>query len=402
MKLWQQVLSAVGLGIIVGFLVPQQAVHLKILGDAFLRLIHMIILPLVFSSVCLGVTSIHDPKKLGRIGAKTILLYAVTTLISVALGIAAGGIFEPGSGLHFSAVTNAPLATTLPSLGELLLNAIPTNPVKAFVDGNVLQVLIFSILFGLSMGLIGEKAEPLEKLIRALAEGMYQLTNLVIKLSPIGVFGQMAWVAATFGVQALIPLGSFLAIYYGICIFHVGVVFSSLLLWVKVSPKKIYFAAWDAAVMAFSTCSSAATLPVALDCVINKLHIRPAVANFMLPLGTTINMNGAAIFQGLSALFLSQAYGISLTFEQLITVVAVSTLSAIGAAGIPGTGFLMLSIVLTSAGIPIEGLAFLAGIDRIREMMSTVLNVLGDIVCTVVVAKQEGQIDEIQECLPPR
>lgn len=395
MKLWQQVISAVGLGILVGLLFPGQAVHLKILGDIFLRLIHMIILPLVFSSVCIGVTSIHDPKKLGRIGAKTILLYAVTTLVSVALGIGAGELFKPGAGLSFTSVQEVHHAPhSIPSLGELLLNSIPTNPIKAFVDGNVLQVLLFSILFGLSMGVLGEKAEPLDKLIRSLADGMYQLTNLVIKISPIGVFGQMAWVASNFGVKALLPLGGFLAIYYGICLVHVGVVFSGLLLSIKVSPKKVYVAAWDSIVMAFSTCSSAATLPVALDCVINKLRVRPAVANFMLPLGTTINMNGAAIFQGLSALFLSQAYGIVLSLEQLITIVAVATLSAIGAAGIPGTGFLMLSIVLTSAGIPIEGLAFLAGIDRIREMISTVLNVLGDIVCAVVVAKQEGQFEE--------
>lgn len=392
MKLWQQVLLAAFLGICTGLAFPGVGLELKILGDLFLHLIHMVILPLIFAAVCTGITAIHDPAKLGRIGGKTIFLYATTTMIAVVIGISFATIFKPGLGLEIGSVGQPIALKAAPTISDLLTNLIPKNPVKAFVDGNVLQVIFFSVLFGVSIALVGDKGKPVENLLRAIAQTMFKLTHFVIKLSPFGVFGIMAWAAASFGIKALLTLGHFLLTYYGACLFHVTFVYGGLLLLGRLSILKVLKGSRDACVMAFSTCSSSASLPVALECV-DRMGVHPSIANFMLPLGTTINMNGAAIFQGMSALFLCQAYGIELSIHQIVTLVSVATLSSVGSAGIPGTGFIMLSVVLSSVGIPLEGIALIAGVDRLREMVSTIVNILGDIVCTVFVARQEKELN---------
>ena len=393
MKLWVKILIGMFLGVIVGLIFRQDAQVFKVFGDAFLSLIHMIILPLVFASMCVGITSIHDPKKLGRIGFKTLFLYAITTIIAVAIGLFIAEFFQPGKGIVLGDQSQIHVIDTPTSISTLFVSLIPINPVKAFVEGNVLQVIFFAVLLGLAITACGKPAEPLKRAMDSLADVMYRLTQMIMNLSPYGVFAIMAWVAGTFGAQALLPMLKFLLYYYLACAIHVLVVFCSLLVGVaKVRLGPFFRGSSDAIWMAFSTCSSSATLPLAMRCAIENLGVSPSIANFMLPLGTTINMNGAAIYQGMSALFICQAYGIELTWHSIVTLVSVATLSAVGAAGIPGTGFIMLSVVLTSVGIPIEGLALLAGIDRVREMVSTVLNVLGDLVCSVVVAKQEGEL----------
>lgn len=394
MKLWMKILIAIVLGTGVGLLMGPQGEYLKPVGQIFLNLISMIIMPLVLASMVVGVTSIHDPAKLSRVGLKTLFLYASTTVIAIVIGLSFAYFFKLGSGMGL-ALPAALEIQEAPSVKEILLSIIPSNPIQALAKGDVLQVIVFAIFLGISINFAGVKGKPLLNIIESLAEVMYRLTAIVMEFSPIGVFALMVWVAGTFGVSALLPLLKFLFVYYLACIVHVGVVFCSMLKFIaKVGVLPFFKGMGDAIMMAFSTCSSSATLPVALHCAQENLGVSKNISNFMLPLGTTINMNGAALYQGMAALFIAQSYGVELSLQAVLTIVITATLAAVGAAGIPGTGFIMLSVVLSSAGIPIEGLALLAGIDRVREMVSTVLNVLGDAVCAICVSKQEGEFDE--------
>ncbi|MBA3957969.1 MAG: dicarboxylate/amino acid:cation symporter [Parachlamydiaceae bacterium] len=393
MKLWLKILIALVLGVIAGIILGPHAELLKPIGTLFLNLINMIVVLLVFASMTVGITSIHDPKKLGRVGVKTLFLYLITTAAAIVIGLTAATYFQPGAGLGLVSLTqHAPEKTA--SLGELLISIIPSNPIVAMASGNFIQIIVFSVFFGIAINLAGDKGRPLLSVMESLADVMYRLTAIVMEFSPIGVFAIMAWVAGSFGVAILVPLLKFLIAYYIACAAHMLIVFCGMLKFLaRLSPWPFFMGMRDAIMMAFTTCSSSATLPVSMYCAQRNLGISKHITNFVLPLGSTVNMNGAAIFQAMSALFIAQAYDITLSFQSLLAIVITATLSAIGAAGIPGTGFIMLSVVIASAGLPIEGLALLAGIDRLREMGSTVLNVLGDAVCAVYIAKQEGELD---------
>lgn len=389
-----KILIAIVLGTGAGLLMGPQAELLKPVGQVFLNLISMIIMPLVLASMVVGVTSIHDPAKLSRVGLKTLFLYAVTTVFAIIIGLSFAYFFKLGSGLGLVLPATLEIQEA-PSMKEIFLSTIPSNPIQALSEGNVLQVIVFAIFLGISINFAGSKGKPLLHFFESLTEVMFRLTAIVMEFSPIGVFALMAWVAGTFGVSALLPLLKFLLVYYLACGVHVGLVFCGILkLLARVPIWPFFRGMGDAIMMAFSTCSSSATLPVALHCAQENLGVSKNISNFMLPLGTTINMNGAALYQGMAALFIAHSYGLELSLQAILTIVVTATLSAVGAAGIPGTGFIMLSVVLSSAGIPIEGLALLAGIDRVREMVSTVLNVLGDTVCAIYVSKQEGEFDE--------
>lgn len=398
MKLWVKILIAIVLGVITGALLGPQAEYLKPIGDIFLSLISMIIVLLVLSSMTVGITSIHDPQKLGRVGVKTIVLYLLTTIISIVLGIAIAKGFNIGAGLVLEATVSqvASLPAESPTIAETLKSIIPSNPVAALAQGNVLQIIVFSIFLGIAINFAGEKGKPVLEFLESLADVMYRLTSIVMELSPLGVFAIMAWVAGSFGLKVLLPLAQFLLTYYLACFVHLFVVFCGILWLAGLNPWPFFRGMRDAIMVAFSTCSSSATLPVSMHCVQKNLGVSKNITSFVLPLGSTINMNGAAIFQGMSVVFVANAYGIDLDLKGLLAVVITGTLSAIGAAGIPGTGFIMLSVVFAAAGLPSQGLLLLGGIDRLREMISTVLNVLGDAVCAVYVAKQEGELDERQ------
>ena len=396
MKLWLKILIALVLGVITGLALGPEAAVFKPIGTVFLRLISMIIVLLVLASMTVGITSIHDPQKLGRVGFKTLGLYLITTLIAIAIGIFFGKLFQPGLGLDLQATSPVQLPDT-PSLSEMFISIVPNNPVDALAQGNVLQIIVFALFLGIAINFAGEKGKPVLRFLESLADVMYRLTSIVMEFSPVGVFAIMASVTGTFGATILFPLFKFLTTYYLACGVHVLLVFCGIL-WglAKLNPLPFFRGMSDAIMVAFSTCSSSATLPVSMHCAQKNLGVSKNITSFVLPLGSTINMNGAAIFQGMAAVFVAQAYGIDLGWQALLTIVVTATLSAIGAAGIPGTGFIMLSVVFISVGLPIEGLALLAGIDRVREMVSTVLNILGDAVVAVYVAKQEGEFDERQ------
>jgi dicarboxylate/amino acid:cation (Na+ or H+) symporter, DAACS family len=396
MKLWIKILIALGLGIVTGAIMGPSAEYLKPVGTAFLSLISMIIVPLVFSSMTVGITSIHDPQKLGRVGLKTLGLYIVTTLLAIAVGILFAKIFQPGLGLDLQTSGTVEVPAS-PPISEILLAIIPSNPIGSLAQGHVLQIIVFALFLGISINFAGEKGKPILEVLESVADVMYRMTSIVMEFSPIGVFAIMASVTGTFGLSVLLPLAKFLSSYYLASVFHLVVVFGSILWFgAKLNPLPFFKGMGDAIMMAFSTCSSSATLPVSMHCTQKNLGVSKNMTSFILPLGSTINMNGAAIFQGMSAIFVSQAYGIHLGWQALVTLVVTATLSSIGAAGIPGTGFIMLSAVFASVGIPIEGLALLAGIDRMREMVSSVLNILGDAVVAVTIAKQEGELNESQ------
>lgn len=406
MKLWVKILLALVFGVIFGGMLNQdypQLFHsidqnlLDPLGSIFLNLINMIIVPLVLSSMTVGITSIHDPQKLGRVGIKVILIYLITTAIAIGIGLSVATIFQPGEGLELSGGPTDLLIKEAPTIKEIILSIVPKNPIASLVSENVLQIIVFSVFLGLSINFAGDKGRPLRDFLESLAETMYKLTGIVMEFSPIGVFAIMASVTGKFGWSVLKPLSHFLFAYYFACGIHVFFIFCGLLWFIaKLNPWHFFRGMGDAIMMAFSTCSSSATLPVSMHCVQRNLGVSKNLTSFILPLGSTVNMNGSAIYQGMAAIFVSQVYGIHLDWSALLTIVLTATLSAVGAAGIPGTGFLMLSAVLTSAGLPTEGLGILLGIDRLREMVSTVLNILGDAVVAVVVAKQEGELDERQ------
>jgi Na+/H+-dicarboxylate symporter len=395
MKLWMKIFLGLLLGAITGLMLGPQAVYLKPLGTIFLNLINMIIVLLVLSSMAVGITSIHDPKKLGRVGGKSLSIYFITTTIAVLTGILLANLFQVGQALNLEA-TSIESAKAL-TISEILVGIIPSNPIAALVSGNILQIIVFALFLGIAINFAGEKGKPLLNVLESLSDVMYRLTSIIMEFSPIGVFGLMAWVTGNFGLTLLIPLFKFLGVYYLACAIHFLVVYCNLLKWMaKLQIWPFIRGMGDAIMMAFSTGSSAATLPVAMHCLQENLGVSKNIAGFVLPLGISFNMNGTAIFQTMAAVFVANAYGLALDLQGYFTLIVTAILSAIGTAGVPGGGFIMLSAVLSSVGLPLEGLAILAGIDRLREMVTTVLNILGDAVVTVYMAKQEDELNEYQ------
>lgn len=394
MKLWMKIVIALVLGMIVGYLLGPHAAYLKIVGDLFLRLINMIVIPLVFSSMTVGITSIHDPQKLGRVGIKTLLVYLVTMVIAILFALSFGMLIKPGAGLELKS-TSVLNIEQLPSVGKIFLDMIPSNPIQSMSSGNVLQVIVFSIFLGIAINFAGTKGKPVLQLLEAVSDVMLRLTSIVMEFAPFGVFAIMAWVSGTFGFEVIIQLAKFLLTYYLCGCVHILVVFCGILWFLaRLKPLPFFRGSSDALLVAFSTCSSSATLPVMMHCAQANLGVPKQISSFVLPLGSTVNMNGAAMFQGMAAIFVAQAYGIDLTLQQIALITLTATLAAIGAAGIPGSGLIMLSLVFNSVGLPMEGIGILLGVDRLREMFSTTMNVMGDLVTSVYIARSEGELNE--------
>lgn len=394
MKLWKKMLIGIALGILTGVILGPHAHYLKPVGTIFLGLLNMLVVLLVFSSLTVGITSINDMRKLGRVGLKTILLYLATTAIAIILGLAVAKLINPGAGLGLNHGSDIKIDET-PEIINIFLSLVPSNPIGSLANGNILQVIVFSIFLGLGINFAGEKGKPVARVLESLSEVMFKITAIVMNLAPYGIFAIMAWVAGTFGVAILFPLLKLVLAHYITCIIHLVVVFGGILIFMaKVRVLPFFKGMSDAMAIAASTTSSSATLPASLHCVEENLGVPKSIASFVLPLGSTINMNGTAIFQGIAAVFIAQAYGITLGWESLLLIVVTATLSAVGCAGIPGGGLVTLSIVLGSVGLPLEGIAIIAGIDRLRDIIGTVINILGDAVVAVYVAKSEGELNE--------
>ena len=396
-KPWIKILIGLVLGIIVGLAFQQEFKILRLAGKVFIDLLKMVVGLIVFSSITIGICHIHDPKKLGRIGLRTLVFFALTTLIAITFAIGLAQLMGPGRSLNL-AIPPGEVGSRV-GLGflDFLANVIPSNPFAAFVNSDILQVIVFAVFFAYALILAKEKAKPVLHFLESISEVMHTLTHVIMKFAPIGVFALIATTVGSIGVRALIPLGSFLICNY-ICSFLMILVIYPLcikfLARMRIGP---YFKGMkDAIVLAFTTSSSSATLPVSLECTREHLGISEDISGFVMSLGSTINMNGAAIGQAVSSYFIAQAYGIELGLMKVVLLYVTALLSSIGAAGIPGTGIVMLSMVLNALGLPIEGIALVAGVDRLREMISSVTNVLGDGVAAVYVATVEKQIDKDQ------
>ena len=386
-----QIVVAFILAILVGVFMGEKASVVQPLGDLFLRLIRFIIVPLILSTIIVGITSAGDMKKLSRLGGKTITYYLITGLLAVTIGLGAGLIFSPGSGLDITLSETAAEPKESPGVITTLLNIIPTNPVESLVTGAVLQIIFFAIFLGIGIVMVGEKARPVLHFFEGLSEIMYKITAIVMKLVPIGIFGLLAPIVGTYGLAVLLPLIKVIIAMAVAAIIHVAIIYSlAVKKFGKMSPIAFFKGIFPAAAVAFSTCSSAGTLPVTMKNTQENLGVSKETSSFVLPLGATINMDGTAIYLGIATLFIAQYFGVDLSFTQLLMVALVATLASIGAAGVPGAGMVMLTMVLAAVNLPLEGIALIAGIDRILDMMRTSVNVMGDASGCVVVENSEN------------
>ena len=412
MKLHTKILIGLILGAVMGPalrdvpLLGNVAVGIKPIGDAFINMLIMIVVPLVMASLIVGTASLGDLRKLGRIGMKTVGYYLLATAVAVAFGLAAGKTFNPGAGMDedvkaqmltdYAGVTAEQLerVTEKPSITDLLVRIIPRNPFRAMAETNFLQIIFFALLFGVSLTILPEdRRKPIMDVLNGVNDAMIVLVKMVMKIAPYGVFALIAAVSAQFGYGVLLTLLKYVLVTLGTMALFAITFYPASIKLSGMSPLFFFRKFYEVMVFAFSTSSSNATLPINLQVTEEELGVSNDVAAFVLPLGATVNMNGTAIYQGVSTIFIAQVFGISLGFTDLLTVVLTATLASIGAAGVPGIGMVTLTIVLTQLGIPLEGIALVVGVERILDMARTMLNVTGDTTCAVWVAKTEGELD---------
>ncbi len=391
--LWKKILAGLALGILAGALLGESASVFKPLGDIFINAIMMLIVPLVFSTLIVGITSMRDPQKMGRIGARTIGLYLLTTAFAISIGLLLSTLLQPGAGVNII-FDGSVDASEAPTLASILIDLVPRNPIDALANGNILQIIVFAIGLGISLTLIGEKGEPLVVVFDSFAEAMYKLTGIVMAFAPFGVFGLIAHVSGQYGLEILLPLAKLIGVVYLASALHVLVVYSGFIsLLGRLNPARYLQGSLDAMMVAFSSASSAGSLPVSIRCAQQNLGVSEGVSGFVLPVGATINMDGTALYQGVVVLFIAQMLGIELSLVDYGMIVATGTLASIGTAGVPGAGLIMLSIVMAQIGLPLEAIAVVAGIDRILDMARTSVNVAGDIMVTTLVGKSEGELN---------
>ena len=406
--LWQKILLGMGLGTICGLIISPEmgivpapaegealwAEHMKPAGMVFIQMIKMLVVPLVFFSLISGVTSMRDPKVMGRVGGKAFGIYMVTTMFSITIGLAVGYLFNPGEGVQI-AYDASKTGAEHPGFVAMMLNIIPTNPVDALAEGNILQIIFFAILSGISLVMVGDKATPIIDTINTLNEMMFKMTHIVMAYAPIGVFALMAWVTGTQGVDVLKSLVMLVITFLTGAALHVFIVYGGgVKLLMKLSPIRFFQNIGNAIAVAFSTSSSSATLPVTMEVAEENLGVSNSTASFVLPLGATINMDGTALYQGVCVMFVAQAVGVDLAFADWVTVVLTSTLASIGVAGIPGAGIVMLGMVLGSVGLPVDAVAIILGVDRLLDMVRTAVNVTGDSFVCAYVDQSEGTLNE--------
>ncbi len=411
--LWKRVLIGLAIGMIVGLGAHYGGgagfvtTWIKPFGDAFVRLIKMLIIPLIMTTLVVGVMAMGDPKRLGSLGIKTLSLYMGTTFFAVTLGLFFGAIFQPGIGIDLSGVDpalreslSARVSGETPSLTQRILAIIPDNPIRAMVENDIIAVIFFSILIGVGIISIGEPAKPLGDVFKSAEAVVMKITLFVMELAPFGVFALIAWVMADMGLGILSNMGKLALALYMACIVHIVLVYGGLLIrtLLRLPLARFFKGVLDAQGVAFSTASSSATIPVSISCAQHNLGVDESVAGSVLPLGATINMDGTAIYLGLIALFAAQGLGIDLSMIDYVMIAFTATLTSIGAAGIPSASLFLAFTVLGVFGVTLEQytliIAFILPFDRLLDMMRTLTNVTGDIAVSCTVAKWEGQLDE--------
>lgn len=364
-------------------------------GKIFINAIKLMVVPLVFVSLVSGTASMGDVKKLGRVGVKTLAFYLTTTAIAITIAILLGIMMNPGQGLDMSSLAKSEytIAESKP-FTDILIGMVSTNPIDSMARGDMLQIIVFAILFGTAMTILGDKTKKVKAFFEELNEINLKVVGLVMLIAPYGVFCLIAKTFATLGYSAMQPIIMYMVtVLLGLLIHSLGTYQGLLMGLGRLNPIQFYKKFWPAMSVAFSTSSSNATLPVTLECAQDGLGCSKQVSSFTVPLGATINMDGTAIMQGVATVFIAQVYGIDLSASDYLMVIMTATLASIGTAGVPGVGLIMLSMVLTQVGLPVEGIALIIGIDRILDMCRTVVNITGDAVCTVLVSKSENEFD---------
>jgi DAACS family dicarboxylate/amino acid:cation (Na+ or H+) symporter len=406
MTFTQKILVGMAAGIVVGLLLhsfgPAAAGVegflvdgvFNVVGSIFISLLQLMVVPLVLVSLVCGVTALGDLRALGRVGGKTLGLYLITTAIAIMLALTIATLLSPGEGFVLSEQDISYEGSEAPALRDVLIDMFPQNPVRAMAEGQMLQIIVFALLFGFAVTLAGEKGRHVINLFTDLNEVIMNMVLLVIKLAPIGVFALLARTFATEGLALVGPLaGYFIAVVMGLAL-HLGVTYSVLLRLFGLSPLSFFKQIRTPMSFAFSTSSSSATIPVTLNTLETRLGVRNSVAAFTVPLGATINMDGTAIMQGVATVFIANVYGIDLGLTDYLVVILTATLASIGTAAVPSAGLIMLAMVLNQIGLPVEGIALIIGIDRILDMLRTAVNVAGDCAVSCIVAQSEGALNK--------
>ncbi|MGC5326185.1 cation:dicarboxylate symporter family transporter [Brevibacillus sp. SYSU BS000544] len=401
-----QIFVGLLLGIVVGALFygnPAIESFLKPLGDIFIRLIKMIVAPIVIASLVVGVAGVGDIKKLGKIGGKTILYFEIITTIAIVVGLLAANIFKPGVGVQMDQLTKSDISkyvdTTEKAVShsfiDTFVNIVPTNVFNALTNGDMLAIIFFSVLFGLGVAAIGEKGKPVLAFFNGVSETMFWVTNQIMKFAPFGVFGLIGITVSKFGLGSLVHLGKLAILVYGVMFFFVFVVLGLVAKLCNVNIMSIIKILKDELILAYSTASSETVLPKLIE-KMEKFGCPKAITSFVIPTGYSFNLDGSTLYQALAAIFIAQMYGIDMPISAQITLMLVLMVTSKGIAGVPGVSFVVLLATLGSVGIPVEGLAFIVGIDRILDMARTAVNVIGNSLAAIVIAKWEGQYDKKQ------
>ncbi len=398
-----QILVGLTLGIIVGAIFygnPNVATYLQPIGDIFIRLIKMIVVPIVISTLILGVAGTGDMKKLGRLGGKTILYFEIVTTIAIIVGLLAANIVKPGVGLDISKLAKGDIQQYVNtteevqshSFADTFVNIVPSNIIQSLANGDMLAIIFFAVMFGLGIAAIGERGKPVLAFFQGTADAMFWVTNQIMKFAPFGVFALIGVTVSKFGVNSLIPLGKLLILVYVTMALFVVVVLGGIAKICGISVFNLMRILKDELILAYSTSSSETVLPKVME-KMEKYGCPKDVVSFVIPTGYSFNLDGSTLYQALAAIFIAQMYGIDLSITQQITLMLVLMVTSKGIAGVPGVSFVVLLATLGSVGIPLEGLAFIAGIDRILDMARTVVNVIGNSLAAVVMSKWEGRFD---------
>lgn len=391
-------------GVVIHYWIPSSYIKdtvivegvLYVVGQGFIRLMQMLVVPLVFCSLICGSMAIGDTKTLGKVGVKTIGFYLVTTALAVCVALGSALLINPGRGLDMDAVQKGTVssATEATSLVDTLLNIIPKNPIQSMANGDMLPIIVFALFVGIMLAKLGTRGSVVANFFSQFNDVMMEMTMAIMKIAPIGVFCLIARTFATVGFSAFAPMLKYMGNVTLALAIQCLVVYQILLfVFTRLNPFKFIKKFLPVMGFAFSTATSNATIPMSIDTLSKKMGVSKQISSFTIPLGATINMDGTSIMQGVAVVFIAQAYGIPLTMGNLATVVVTATLASIGTAGVPSVGLVTLAMVLNSVGLPTEGIALIMGIDRILDMIRTVVNITGDAVCTTIVCHQEGSLN---------
>lgn len=405
-KIFIALIAGAAFGIILCYLVPDGYAKndiivegvLYVIGQGFIRLMKMLVVPLVFCSLVCGSMAIGDTKKLGTVGVRTLIFYLFTTALAITVALSIGNLINPGVGLDMSAIqSNTAEVESMQStsLSDTLLNIIPDNPINSLASGSMLQIIVFALIVGIILAKLGERTETVANFFSQFNDIMMEMTMMVMKLAPVGVFCLIGRTFANIGFSAFVPLAKYMIGVLLALAIQCFVVYMALLKgFTGLNPIKFIKKFFPVMAFAFSTATSNATIPMSIDTLAKKMGVSKKISSFTIPLGATINMDGTAIMQGVAVVFAAQAFGIHLDIVDYLTVIGTATLASIGTAGVPSVGLVTLTMVFNSVGLPVEAIGLIMGIDRILDMTRTAVNITGDAVCTTIVAHQNKALNK--------